>query len=172
MVFSAGPPLIALSRLLPGIAAATGKSVDAVRRVMWLGELTRGGCSMFGAWGDATKSRDGKLLQVPPLTPGLSGLSARLYNSTSLTCSPSAISSLHGSASCPRLGHGRSFPELPPPRCIPSHTRPDREDESRPSMGQPRLCRLHSQRYGNVGSSSRYVGNRGLDARLELRERV
>ena len=50
--------------LVSGIAAATGKHVDQVRGVMWLGELTRGSCSMFGAWGEATKTRDGRLLQV------------------------------------------------------------------------------------------------------------
>ena len=55
--------------LVSGIAAATGKHVDQVRRVMWLGELTRGGCSMFGAWGEATKTRDGRLLQVRPSLP-------------------------------------------------------------------------------------------------------
>lgn len=42
-------------------------TADDVRRVQWIGELTRGACSMFGAWGDATKSRGGKMLQLRAL---------------------------------------------------------------------------------------------------------
>ena len=33
-----------------GISDGSGVHADDIRRVMWLGELTRGSCSMFGAW--------------------------------------------------------------------------------------------------------------------------
>jgi hypothetical protein len=43
-------------------------SLVDVRNVMWLGEITRGSCSMFGAKDSATQqSRDGKLLQLRAL---------------------------------------------------------------------------------------------------------
>ena len=42
-------------------------SVTDLRDFMWLGELTRGSCSMFGAKGAATASRDGRLLQLRAL---------------------------------------------------------------------------------------------------------
>jgi isopenicillin-N N-acyltransferase-like protein len=42
-------------------------SVRDIRNVMWLGELTRGSCSMFGARDSATRSRGGKLLQLRAL---------------------------------------------------------------------------------------------------------
>ena len=48
-------------------ASAGAVSVVDIRNVMWLGELTRGACSMFGATGSATKSRGGKLLQLRAL---------------------------------------------------------------------------------------------------------
>ena len=50
-----------------GLSKGCGVSENVIRRVMWIGELTRGSCSMFGAWGNATKSRDGKLLQLRAL---------------------------------------------------------------------------------------------------------
>ena len=53
-----------------GMADALGEpSITAadIRRVQWIGELTRGACSMFGAWGDATASRGGKMLQLRAL---------------------------------------------------------------------------------------------------------
>jgi len=52
---------------IQGIADALGKGVREVRRVMWIGELTRGSCSMFGAWGEATRSIGGSLLQLRAL---------------------------------------------------------------------------------------------------------
>jgi isopenicillin-N N-acyltransferase-like protein len=55
---------------LRGLADASGGTVSLVdiRNVMWLGEITRGSCSMFGAWGSATqRSRGGKLLQLRAL---------------------------------------------------------------------------------------------------------
>lgn len=50
-----------------GLADGCDRDVNEIRRVMWLGELTRGSCSMFGAWGDAVASREGKLLQLRAL---------------------------------------------------------------------------------------------------------
>eukprot|EP00658_Telonema_sp_P-2_P032909 TRINITY_DN24262_c0_g1_i1.p1 TRINITY_DN24262_c0_g1~~TRINITY_DN24262_c0_g1_i1.p1 ORF type:complete len:489 (+),score=146.71 TRINITY_DN24262_c0_g1_i1:90-1469(+) len=52
---------------IQGIADGSGVDVSRVRRLMWIGELTRGHCSMFGAWGNATASRGGKLLQLRAL---------------------------------------------------------------------------------------------------------
>jgi isopenicillin-N N-acyltransferase-like protein len=48
-------------------ASAGAVSVTDIRNVMWLGELTRGACSMFGAKDSATRSRGGKLLQLRAL---------------------------------------------------------------------------------------------------------
>jgi hypothetical protein len=42
-----------------GMSDATGVSYDTIRRVHMLGELTKGGCSMIGAWGDALANKDG-----------------------------------------------------------------------------------------------------------------
>ena len=50
-----------------GLSDGSGVAVDKVRRLMWMGELTRGACSMFGAWGSATQTRGGKLLQLRAL---------------------------------------------------------------------------------------------------------
>jgi hypothetical protein len=50
-----------------GIADATGIDYKLVRRLNWIPELTRGSCSMFGAWGNATASRNGELLQLRAL---------------------------------------------------------------------------------------------------------
>ena len=41
---------------------ACGVTVQQIRRVHMIGELTKGACSMFGAWGDATA--DGGTLQL------------------------------------------------------------------------------------------------------------
>jgi isopenicillin-N N-acyltransferase-like protein len=45
---------------------ADGASVDykTLRRIHMIGELTKGSCSMFGAWGNATKSTGGSTLQL------------------------------------------------------------------------------------------------------------
>ena len=48
-----------------GLADATKLSVNDVRNIMWIGELTRGSCSMFGAKGTATPHGD--LLQLRAL---------------------------------------------------------------------------------------------------------
>ena len=55
---------------LQGLADSTHGKVSLVdiRNVMWLGEITRGSCSMFGAKDSATQeSRGGKLLQLRAL---------------------------------------------------------------------------------------------------------
>ena len=55
---------------LQGLADSTHGQVSLVdiRNVMWLGEITRGSCSMFGAKDSATQeSRGGKLLQLRAL---------------------------------------------------------------------------------------------------------
>lgn len=48
-----------------GIADAAGIDYDMIRRIHLIGELTRGSCSMFGAWGNATKNE--KVLQLRAL---------------------------------------------------------------------------------------------------------
>jgi len=54
---------------LRGIADASGGlvSLTDLRNINWLGEVTRGACSMFGAKDSATASRGGKLLQLRAL---------------------------------------------------------------------------------------------------------
>ena len=52
---------------IQGLADSTGVSVTDIRDVHWLGEITRGACSMFGAKDSATQSRGGKLLQLRAL---------------------------------------------------------------------------------------------------------
>jgi isopenicillin-N N-acyltransferase like protein len=55
---------------LQGLADSTHGAVSLVdiRNIMWLGEITRGSCSMFGAKDSATReSRGGKLLQLRAL---------------------------------------------------------------------------------------------------------
>jgi isopenicillin-N N-acyltransferase-like protein len=48
---------------LQGIADATGLDYIMLRRIHLVGEVTKGHCSMFGVWGDATKST-GKTIQL------------------------------------------------------------------------------------------------------------
>lgn len=48
-----------------GLADASGASYEMLRRVHMIGELTKGACSMFGAWGMATAG--GKLIQLRAL---------------------------------------------------------------------------------------------------------
>jgi len=38
-----------------GLADASGVSLALLRRVHMIGELTKGACSMYGVWGNATK---------------------------------------------------------------------------------------------------------------------
>lgn len=39
---------------MKGIADASGFSYETIRRIHMIGELTKGSCSMYGAWGNAT----------------------------------------------------------------------------------------------------------------------
>lgn len=48
-----------------GIADASGFDYETIRRIHMIGELTKASCSMYGAWGNATK--DGKSLQMRAL---------------------------------------------------------------------------------------------------------
>eukprot|EP00762_Andalucia_godoyi_P002733 ANDGO_04502.mRNA.1 Protein dcd1A len=52
---------------MKGLADATGIDLVMFRRLAMFPELTKAACSMFGAWGNATASRDGKLLQLRAL---------------------------------------------------------------------------------------------------------
>ena len=56
---------------MQGMADATGLDFKMIRRVHMIGELTKGSCSMYGAWGDATL--DGKTLQMRALDWDTSG---------------------------------------------------------------------------------------------------
>eukprot|EP00038_Savillea_parva_P029587 m.72054 g.72054 ORF g.72054 m.72054 type:complete len:452 (-) comp8758_c0_seq1:77-1432(-) len=51
---------------LHGLADASGVSFNKIQHVHLLGELTKGSCSMYGAWGSATAST-GKTLQLRAL---------------------------------------------------------------------------------------------------------
>jgi hypothetical protein len=44
---------------LQGMADASAVSLDTIRRVQMLGELSKGSCSMFGSWGAALSEGDG-----------------------------------------------------------------------------------------------------------------
>lgn len=48
-----------------GLTDATGGDYKTLRRVHMIGELTKGACSMFGAWGNATAA--GRLIQLRAL---------------------------------------------------------------------------------------------------------
>lgn len=50
---------------MKGIADASGVDFKLIRRVHMIGELTKGHCSMFGAWGSATKN--GETVQLRAL---------------------------------------------------------------------------------------------------------
>lgn len=54
---------------IQGLSDSTGGKISVIdiRNVMWLGEISRGSCSMFGAKNSATRSRGGKLLQLRAL---------------------------------------------------------------------------------------------------------
>jgi hypothetical protein len=58
---------------IQGLSDGSGVPFKHVRNLMWVGELTRGGCSMFGAWGDATSNNMGKLLQLRALDWDIDG---------------------------------------------------------------------------------------------------
>jgi hypothetical protein len=46
---------------LQGMSDASGIPVDQLRRVQMLGELTKGSCSMYGAWDEALATQEGLL---------------------------------------------------------------------------------------------------------------
>lgn len=48
-----------------GISDASGVPIKLLRRIHMIGELTKGTCSMFGAWGKATP--DKSLIQLRAL---------------------------------------------------------------------------------------------------------
>lgn len=50
---------------IKGIADGSGTSFKTIRRVHMIGEFTKGTCSMFGAWGNATVG--GKTIQLRTL---------------------------------------------------------------------------------------------------------
>lgn len=50
---------------MQGLADSTSLSYDMIRRIHMIGEITRGACSFFGAWGNATQ--DNKVLQLRAL---------------------------------------------------------------------------------------------------------
>jgi isopenicillin-N N-acyltransferase-like protein len=56
---------------MQGMADATGLDYKMIRRVHMIGELTKGSCSMYGAWGGATA--DGNTLQMRALDWDTSG---------------------------------------------------------------------------------------------------
>eukprot|EP00040_Diaphanoeca_grandis_P022057 m.118015 g.118015 ORF g.118015 m.118015 type:complete len:442 (+) comp28627_c0_seq1:48-1373(+) len=51
---------------LKGMSDSSGVDYQTARQVHMVGELTKGSCSMYGAWGDATKST-GSLMQLRAL---------------------------------------------------------------------------------------------------------
>eukprot|EP01006_Ploeotia_vitrea_P021341 TRINITY_DN53706_c0_g1_i2.p1 TRINITY_DN53706_c0_g1~~TRINITY_DN53706_c0_g1_i2.p1 ORF type:complete len:391 (-),score=214.95 TRINITY_DN53706_c0_g1_i2:109-1281(-) len=52
---------------LQGLSDAAGVDYKTIRRIHMIGELTKGSCSMYGAWGKATASLGGKLMQLRAL---------------------------------------------------------------------------------------------------------
>ena len=52
---------------LQGIADGSGMSFKSLIRMNYIPEIIQAACSMFGAWGDATKSINGTLLQIRAL---------------------------------------------------------------------------------------------------------
>ena len=46
---------------IQGMADGSGVSKDTIRRCQMLGELTKGSCSMFGAWDEALATGEGLL---------------------------------------------------------------------------------------------------------------
>jgi isopenicillin-N N-acyltransferase like protein len=50
-----------------GMADATGLDYKRIRRIHMIGELTKGACSMYGAWGAALKNTNSQLMQLRAL---------------------------------------------------------------------------------------------------------
>ncbi|XP_065179783.1 protein dcd1A-like [Sycon ciliatum] len=58
---------------MKGLAAGCGSEFKKIQRIHMIGELTKGDCSMFGAWGRATASTNGGLLQLRALDWNVDG---------------------------------------------------------------------------------------------------
>jgi len=56
-----------------GMADATGLSEAKIRRIHMIGELTKGSCSMYGAWGSATAATGSNLMQLRALDWDIDG---------------------------------------------------------------------------------------------------
>ncbi|XP_062513488.1 protein dcd1A-like [Corticium candelabrum] len=56
-----------------GLADATGVDAKKLERVQLIGELTKGQCSMFGAWGEAVANTSSRLLQLRALDWNMDG---------------------------------------------------------------------------------------------------
>jgi len=56
-----------------GLADASGVDYDTIRRVHMIGELTKGDCSMYGAWGDAVANTTSQLMQLRALDWDVTG---------------------------------------------------------------------------------------------------
>jgi hypothetical protein len=52
---------------LQGMADATNVTITTMRHVHMIGELTKGSCSLYGAWGTATAEAGGNLMQLRAL---------------------------------------------------------------------------------------------------------
>eukprot|EP01102_Stenamoeba_stenopodia_P020893 TRINITY_DN8296_c0_g1_i1.p1 TRINITY_DN8296_c0_g1~~TRINITY_DN8296_c0_g1_i1.p1 ORF type:complete len:480 (-),score=84.84 TRINITY_DN8296_c0_g1_i1:72-1430(-) len=52
---------------MQGLADASGADYKTIRRIHMIGELTKGACSMFGAWGNAVANAGTRLLQLRAL---------------------------------------------------------------------------------------------------------
>jgi len=58
---------------MQGLADASGADYLTIRRIHMIGELTKGACSMFGAWGDAIANVSTQLLQLRALDWDVTG---------------------------------------------------------------------------------------------------
>eukprot|EP00118_Oscarella_pearsei_P028851 m.3100 g.3100 ORF g.3100 m.3100 type:complete len:442 (+) comp9050_c0_seq2:79-1404(+) len=58
---------------LKGLSVGSGVDVKKLERIHLIGELTKGHCSMFGAWGSAVEKTDSKLLQLRALDWNVDG---------------------------------------------------------------------------------------------------
>jgi len=77
---------------MQGMADATGLDYKTIRRVHMIGELTKGSCSMYGAWGQATET--GNTLQMRALDWDTSG-PFQNYPQVTIYHKPSTTSTAH-----------------------------------------------------------------------------
>jgi len=68
---------------MQGLSDASGADYKTIRRIHMIGELTKGACSMFGAWGNAVANAGTRLLQLRALDWDVdgNGLSSFDYHS-------------------------------------------------------------------------------------------